>query len=66
MTEKIKFKAANPPKIMKYDHFAHSAMACNASVSLKLWSAYAFLKIKNVIIIIVTRFRYANKCKKAK
>ena len=27
-------------------------MACNASVSLKLWSA--FLKIKNVIIIIVT------------
>ena len=26
MTEKIKFKAANPPKIMKYDHFAHSAM----------------------------------------
>ena len=26
MTEKIKFKAANPPRIMKYDHFAHSAM----------------------------------------
>ena len=26
MTEKIKFKAANPPKIMKYNHFAHSAL----------------------------------------
>ena len=26
MTEKIKFKAANPPRIMKYDHFAHSAL----------------------------------------
>ena len=26
MTEKIQFKAANPPKTMKYDHFAHSAM----------------------------------------
>ena len=26
MTEKIKFKAANPPRIMKYDHVAHSAM----------------------------------------
>ena len=25
MTEKIKFKAANPPKIMKYNDFAHSA-----------------------------------------
>ena len=27
MTEKIKFKAANPPRIMKYDHFAHSAVS---------------------------------------
>jgi len=26
MTEKIKFKAANPPRIMKYDHVAHSAL----------------------------------------
>ena len=26
MTEKIKFKAANPPRIMKYDHLAHSAL----------------------------------------
>ena len=26
MTEKIKFKAANPPKIMKYKHYAQGAL----------------------------------------
>ena len=27
MTEKIKFKAANPPKIIKYNHLAQGGMA---------------------------------------
>ena len=26
MTEKIKFKAANPPRIMKYTHYAQGAL----------------------------------------
>ena len=34
MTEKIKFKAANPPRIMKYDHFAHSALYCCVNLSV--------------------------------
>ena len=36
MTEKIKFKAANPPKIMKDNHFAHSAMYSFPSVDAEM------------------------------
>ena len=34
MTEKIKFKAANPLKIMKENHFAHSALHKKSGITL--------------------------------
>ena len=45
MTEKIQFKAANPPKTMKYDHFAHSALVPgheNLGIGhVQAWQMYA-------------------------
>ena len=35
MTEKIKFKAANPPKIMKYHHYAQGAMPQSSILVMK-------------------------------
>ena len=40
MTEKIKFKAANPPKIMKYHHYAQgSVLLCCSAIVLMYYCA---------------------------
>ena len=44
MTEKIKFKAANPPRIMKYDHFAHSAVCVLQCSAMHTATPTAMLK----------------------
>ena len=48
MTEKIKFKAANPPKIMKYNHYAQGALGQDDSNLIVTRKQTAYFKHANV------------------
>ena len=66
MTEKIKFKAANPPKIMKYNHLAQGGMApfppTPNSFTWTCWLLEVFLSKDKAAIEIAKSFALNCNC----